>query len=351
MELAVKKFKDINLDDPFFDSLKASYKEFSDWFKRKAEDSTYIFENENGTIDGFLYLKVENGPISDVTPPLPSARRLKVGTLKINAHGTKMGERFVKKIIDHAVHEDIDEIYVTVFAEHDGLIRLLSKYGFEVIGSKTTANGTEEVMLKSLKGSFKNIYDSYPVVSLDGAECYVLAIKPEWHTRLLPDSILNNESNDIVEDISHANSIHKVYLTSMNGIEKLKQGDVVVIYRMTDGKGPAHYRSVATSICVIEEYRDINSFSNRQEFFSYCRPHSVFTQDELNYFWNSKRFRHVFKFTYNIAFKKRVTRGVMIEEIGLPASEYWGFFGINKQQLLSIAAKGEVDESLIVNKA
>lgn len=37
-----KKFSSINLDDPFFNSLKEDYPEFSVWFKKKSEDYAYI---------------------------------------------------------------------------------------------------------------------------------------------------------------------------------------------------------------------------------------------------------------------------------------------------------------------
>lgn len=57
-----------------------------------------MFENDDTkSIDGFLFLKVEDGLVGDVTPPLAPMTRIKVGTFKINAHGTKLGERFVKK--------------------------------------------------------------------------------------------------------------------------------------------------------------------------------------------------------------------------------------------------------------
>ena len=40
--LIYSKFSEIDLNDPFFDSLKDDYKEFSDWFKRKANDYAYV---------------------------------------------------------------------------------------------------------------------------------------------------------------------------------------------------------------------------------------------------------------------------------------------------------------------
>ncbi|MCZ8489878.1 hypothetical protein O9992_31010 [Vibrio lentus] len=38
----VQKFSEINLNDSFFDSLKADYVEFSDWFDRKAENKALV---------------------------------------------------------------------------------------------------------------------------------------------------------------------------------------------------------------------------------------------------------------------------------------------------------------------
>ncbi|ELK4808424.1 TPA: N-acetyltransferase [Pseudomonas aeruginosa] len=350
MELELRKFKSVNLEDPFFDSLKASYKEFSNWFLGKAEEFAYVFEQEGVGIQGFLYLKVEEEEVLDVKPSLPLARRLKVGTMKVNPHGTKMGERFIKKIIDYAVREKTNEIYVTVFDHHEALISLLRRYGFDQIGTKTTHNGVELVLMKCLFDPYVDMYKSYPLVSLTGSRSYILSLYPQWHTRLLPDSILRNEANDIVEDVSSANSIHKVYMTKMNGVDALRRGDVVVIYRTSDGVGPAHYRSVATSIGVVEEYRHINSFSSEEEFYRYCRPYSVFTHRELKSLWERKNYPFVFRFMYNLAFKRKVTRAVMIEDLGLPGAEqYWGFFEISHGQMRDIANKGMVDEGLIVD--
>ncbi|BCA30801.1 N-acetyltransferase [Metapseudomonas otitidis] len=350
MELELKKFSDINLSDPFFDSLKRSYEEFTDWFRRKANEKAYVFFRGNGALDGFLYLKIENGAVDDVSPPLPAAKRLKVGTMKINAHGTKMGERFIKKIIDHAISADVDEVYVTVFKEHEGLIQLLKKYGFMQQGTKTTCNGVELVLVKSVVSNYVSQFQSYPLVSLRGVRCYVVAIDPKWHTRLLPDSMLSNESPDIVEDISSANSIHKIYMAGMRGMESLRAGDVIVIYRKGDGQGPAHYRSVATSIGVVEEYRHISKFSCKEEFFRYCGPHSVFTPSELERLWVKGNYPHIFKFSYNLAFKKKVTRQVLIEELGFPdGSQYWGFFEIPSSHVKAVARRGMVHEGLIVD--
>lgn len=349
MDLQYKKFKDVNINDPFFDSLKQDYEGFEGWFEKKSNESAYVFENEKGSIDGFLYLKIEEGVVEDVNPPLSPLKRLKIGTFKINAHGTKLGERFLKKIFDHAIYLNVIEIYVTIFEKHSGLLALLKKYGFFEIATKETSSGTELVLIKKLNSDFKDILYSYPEINLKLASKYLLSLYPAWHTRLLPDSILKNEKSEIIKDVSHTNSIHKVYLAAMEGMENLKRGDILLIYRTSDGKGAARFRSVATSICVIEEYRHISSFDNKDEFLKYCAPYSIFTQSELNGFWNNKRYPFIIKFTYNVALTKRLTRGVMVDEIGLKEDAYWGFMPLTDEQLIKIAAAGGVDESLIIH--
>lgn len=116
--LELKKFKDINLNDEFFDSLKNDYAEFEEWFKRKSDKEAYILE-QDGNIMGFLYLKVEDGPINDISPILDVSKALKMGTLKIDAHGTKLGERFIKKTLDHAIYENSEVCYLSRISYKD----------------------------------------------------------------------------------------------------------------------------------------------------------------------------------------------------------------------------------------
>jgi hypothetical protein len=349
MILSRRLFREVDLADPFFDSLKQDYGEFPNWFATKANEPAYVSQDEDGNLNGFLFLKIEEGRVSDTVPPLPTARRLKVGTFKIHAHGTRLGERFIKKIFDNAVAENIDEIYLTLFARHEGLSSLFSQYGFSKRAEKTSQNGTEDVLVRRLYSTSENILASYPVITLRGHRAYLLSLYPQWHTRLLPDSKLHLEGPDLIKDVAHTNSIHKVYLCGMSGVEHLRTGDVLVIYRTTDNKGPAHYRSVATSVCVVEEYRPITSFTTLEEFMRYCAPYSVFTETELQDFWRRRSYPHVIRFSYNIALQKRVTRKSLIEECGMDGESYWGFLPLNSEQFSKLIEKGKVNESLIVH--
>lgn len=345
--LELKRFCEIDLDDLFFDSLKADYIGFENWFKRKNNESAYVFEDE-GKIQGFLYLKIEVGAVTDTVPELKDGSRLKIGTMKINPHGTRLGERFIKKAFDHAIINGVEEIYVTAFPKQDILIDLFKKYGFVEHGIKQTASGEELVLLKSLHIIKNDILFDYPKVRIKNANKYLLSIYPEYHTRLFPDSILKNESFNIIEDVSHTNSIHKIYICKMN-VSRLRKGDILVIYRTSDGQGKAWYRSVATSICVVEERKSKQDFIDINDFINYCKSYSVFSEEELEDLYRSNKMLYVIKMTYNIAMRRRLTRGRLIENVGISEKAYPGFLPLNDNQFELIMRTGDVDESLVID--
>ena len=115
--IKLEKFSAVDLSDVFFDSLKSDYPGFEDWFERKADagEEAYVQRDEFDQLQAFLYLKIEDGAVEDVTPIMPEKRRLKIGTFKVNGHNTRVGERFFKKAFDYAVANNVEEIYVTIF--------------------------------------------------------------------------------------------------------------------------------------------------------------------------------------------------------------------------------------------
>ncbi|MFN3734601.1 N-acetyltransferase [Comamonas testosteroni] len=348
--LALTKFSAINLANPFFDSLKADYKEFPAWFKKKADqgESAYLYKTKK--LVGFLYVKVEDGEVQDIDPPLKNGVHLKVGTMKIEAHGTKLGERFIKKIFDHAFEVKADDAYVTVFAKHESLIDLYTRYGFEPYAVKNGPNGQEMVLLKSFHSVKNDILFDYPRIQPDDVTIGLLAIYPAYHSKFLPDSILKTEHFSILDDVSHANSIHKIYLSGIPATGKLKRGDLLVMYRTSDGKGPALYRSVATSIGVVEETRRIKSFVTLSEFMKYARPYSIFSNEELETMYATKKHYTMIKFTYNIALRRRLIRKRLIEDVGLTAGlRRWDFFKLTRQQFDLILEMGQVHESYLID--
>lgn len=333
--LGLERFKNISLHDPFFDSLKADYAEFGAWFTKKESHEAFTFRNAAGLLDGFLYLKVEDGPVLDSVPPLPPALRLKIGTFKINPHGTRLGERFIKRAFDVAVDQRVSALYVTIFEKHTALVELFLRYGFSRKAFKQTANGVELVLERRLDSVVGDVVLDYPRIPEKENRHFVLSLYPEWHSRLLPDSLLKTESSSILQDVSHTNSIHKIYLAAMAGISQLQRGDTLIIYRTAEG-GSAYYTSVVTSLCVVEELSNISNFATVEQFLAYSAPYSIFTEQELRNFYLRRRYPWVIRFTYNLALHKRPNRKALIEQVGLDPNMYWGFFQIRTAQLQHI---------------
>lgn len=355
MDLQVQRFSDIDLNDSFFDSLRASYPEFNEWYNKKAAAGAtaycYYVDNE---LKDFLYLKIEEEELSDLTPVLPAKKRLKVGTFKVdndNRHTTR-GERFMKKIMDMAIAEDVDEIYVTMFPteELQGLIRMFEKFGFSHIADKPHEGGNAEYVL--IKGMTTHVDDfklDYPFVKKASSNKYVLSIVPEFHTHLFPDSILKNEKKyDLIQDVSETNSIYKIYLCWMQGTRNLKAGDKLIIYRTSDEEGKAYYRSVCTSVCTVCEVKTYRDFENEEEFIKYTNRYSVFKEHELRRWYKYKNNFIVIKMVYNIAFTKKVINMVMKEQVGLNP-KYWGFFKLTDAQFDKLLELGEIDERYIID--
>ncbi|MFV0349075.1 MAG: hypothetical protein ACK5JO_10850 [Halodesulfovibrio sp.] len=346
-DIAYCKFCEVDLGDAFFDSLRESYNGFDDWFRRKGDEYAYVLNDEQG-VQAFLYLKEELGVVKDVVPPLNTKRCLKVGTFKINAHGTKLGERFVKKKNDHAIVTGKECIYVTVISEHRSLIRILERYGFLEYGKKVTISGVELVFVKDFTKMTGDALSDYPVVNAIDRNVWLMSIYPQWHTKLFPDSILHTEDASIVEDISHTNSIHKAYIGWMDGMRRVNSGDVVVIYRAVGNSGRPWFESVISSLCVVSDNVRIGSYKSFDDFKNEAVRYSVFTEHDLHSYYNAKPNGRLIKMTYNVALPKRLNMKSLVEDVGMRRSDYWGFREITKEQFQTILELSNVPMSAVL---
>ena len=352
MDLQLKKFANIDINDSFFDSLRDRYPEFDQWFARKAAlgEEAFVFYGGDGKVSDFLYLKLEIGEVSDVTPVLPPKKRLKVGTFKLLSRRTRRGERFMKKVMDRAIANDVDEIYVTIFPTEDlnKLIQAFESFGFVHVADKDHGGaGKEWVLVKDMRSLTGDVVKDYPFVKVTGTEKRLLSIRPNYHTKLFPDSILTNESYDLVQDVTPTNGIYKIYICWMRDAATLKCGDSVVIYRMGDGQGPAYYRAVATSICTVIEVKRYDDFDSLTSFLKYTQ-YSVFSETERTRWYQFKSSFIVIKMLYNVAFTKRVIRKALLEQVGISSEAYWGFCPLSDDQYTKIIELGGADERYFV---
>lgn len=341
-------FGKIDLSDPFFQSLKDDYKDFDKWFLRKYDESAYITINsDKGKLLSFLYLKKEdeNENYSDINPPLPPKKRLKIGTFKVISNGCRLGERFMKIIFDNALKNKVEEIYVTIFDRSDEqkrLITLMEKWGFVFWGKK----GNENVYVRDFRPNFslKDIPKTYPYISKN-RDLFIVPIYPEYHTELLPDSILKTESPDnFTESNPHRNSISKVYVS--RALEPHPQkGDLLIFYRT----GGLH-KSVITTIGIVTDIKE--KFAHKDEFLKYCHKSSVFPENTLKKMWDCKSNKpFVVNFLYVYSFPKRINMNKLIE-MGIfkgVNDAPRGFKKITKDQFDSILKETSSESRFIIN--
>lgn len=318
--LAVKKERMGNVDigDEFFDSLRETYGvvDFNRWFAKKCDEEAYTCRDDVGHILGFLYLKTEaiDESYSDITPPFAPKKRLKVGTFKVNATGFRLGERFIKIIFDNALERNVDEIYVTLYKgreELEALSDMLSQWGFKQHGIKISTG--EEVLVKTVKSFDAGLSprQNYPNLSYNHQK-FILPIEPQYHTSLLPDSILNTENEvSFIGKEPHRYALEKVYI-SWAPERNIKRGDIVLFYRKGEEGSNKRYSSVISTVGIVEEM--IDSFSSKEDYLMHCQNRSVFSRQELEGFWQKDRFNlKVLRFIFVKSLVKRPILGFLWE--------------------------------------
>lgn len=346
-------FGEVELRSSFFDSFRDDYHGFDKWFNGKSNDTAYTCVDEKGQLVAFLYIKREGRgeSYSDISPPLPAADRLKIGTMKVVSNGYKLGERFLKIVFDNAMLFGVEEVYVTIFKrtpEQMRLYRLLEDWGFVYHGKKTTPTGDETVLVRD----FRPHLDSdpkkcFPFVS-GKARKFIVPIYPAYHTELLPDSILNTESSkDFVEGTPNRNAISKVYVS--RSVERgLVPGDIIVFYRTAQSGTAAHYSSVATTMAVVQEKFDAPE--TEAEFIKLCRKRSVFNDEELKKHWNYNPHSRPFivNFLYTHTFAQRPNLKAL-KDAGVIAEAPRGFEPLTDAAFTKLMEIAGANKRLIVD--
>lgn len=321
--LAVEKIRMgmINLSDKFFDSLREDYGKdnFNQWFRKKCDEFAYICRDKKDELLGFLYLKEEGVDeyYGDITPAFAPKNRLKVGTFKTVATGFRLGERFIKIILDNAKIRKVDKVYVTLFdtrEEQTALKELLHKWGFFEYGVK--GESKEIVLVKMMKkyDTTLSVKENFPNISSD-VNIFYLPILAKYHTDLLPDLKIKTEKDRYIDQLAHRYALEKVYISFFYGKLDYRQGDILLIYRMGDIE-PKHYSSVLTGIGIVENV--FCDFKNIEDYLSCCQNRSIFSEDELINFWNRSLRNNtklqVIKFIHLRSFEHKPTLAYLREQ-------------------------------------
>ncbi|MDD2958953.1 MAG: hypothetical protein PHR92_10590 [Lachnospiraceae bacterium] len=356
-----KVFSEINLEDPFFDSLKADYPgtqnstEFCTWFKKKANANSkaLVYESESG-VGAFVYIKKENEEIELADAPnLAACERVKLGTIKISDlhRGQRIGEGAIGLALWKWQRTKINDIYVTVFPKHRTLVNLLEKFGFQVAG--TNLNG-EKVYIKSRQAIlYDNPYVSFPFVDPHFKEAGYLIFEDTYHDTMFPYSELKNVAQTRIE-MSVANGLSKIYVSAAPQIN-YRIGEPVLIYRKSSSSTGKRYKSCLTSFGMITDIFQVKKQGRVlipfEELIDRIGNKSVFNQNELRSKYDHDNNVIVYELLYYAYFGV----GNNINCAWLCDHELWAKDGgyptatkLNPEEFKMILGKGNLDVQNII---
>lgn len=347
-----RKFKDVDLNDEFFTSLRADYEEFPIWFQKKSDAGDYalVFNDEQG-IGSFVYLKEETEPIVLMDRTLPAIPRVKIGTLRLaeRFRRLRLGEGALGVSLWKWQELKCDEIYVTVFEKHIELINLFERFGFRCVGMNDRG---ECVYLKSRKNiDYSNAYKSFPFIRSNLNKAGLIPIFDSFHDRLFPYSELKGNNREIEEETA-GNGITKVYIGSPYTAMHYEVGEPVGIYRIYKGEGAKTYRSAVTSYCTVAKIDIIKNNGQAtmsvSDFVKNAGNKTIFTAEELTEIYNGKNNVVMLELVYNGFFGKG--HNVIhknLNEQGL-FTTYPYSIEYTKDQFIKILEMGEVDVQNVI---
>jgi hypothetical protein len=346
-------FSEINLSDPFFDSLKEDYEEFSEWFakKSKADEKAMVFYDDDG-IGAFVYLKEENEPIELITNDLPARPRIKIGTLRLaeRIRGQRLGEGALGISLWRWQETKREEIYVTIFEKHKSLISLFERFGFKKAGMNFRG---ESIYLKNRADlDYSDAYKSFPFISPNFKKAGLLPIYDSFHDKLFPYSELKGNKLEIEEETA-GNGITKVFVATPISKLNYSIGNPVCIYRIFNGSGKK-YKSAVTSFCTITQLEIIKDKKKKlmsaTDFIKKAGNKTIYSPEALLEIYENNSNVVMLEMVYNGYFGKghNVINNTLTEQ-GLFEQHPYNIV-YSQEDFIKILKMGDVDvQNVIVN--
>lgn len=265
----------------FFESLRAGYAGFDDWFRRKARVNrmAWVYRDETDTLGALcIYSPQVDETINDAGERLVGSA-LKLCTFKVGetVRGRKIGELFLKAAFRYATENACEHIFIHVNAERqDYLIRLLQEFGFEERG--TYAGDLVLVKPHPLAapeagslGPRDYTRRFFPHFRLDAAiQKFLIPIQPHFHETLFPD-YQPRQPRLFGAPGNVGNAIKLAYLCHAP-TKAIQAGDVVLFYRTGD-------EMAVTSIGVVDRFEVL---SDAARIASLVSRRTVYGIDEID---------------------------------------------------------------------
>lgn len=235
----------MRVDEPFFDSLRADYREFDEWYARVAHEGrkAWIVASESVNIAALCVYKVEaEGEwINDDGETLPD-RFLKLCTFKVQDVGIRYGERLLYTAFNYALLNDLSAVYVQIRqGRHQRLSALLQDFGFREKGCYKRDKSYVKYMrpdVEKVKNCltemqrFDYAVDYYPY-HIDGPTVrkFIVSLTESAHDALFPDAkiqllALPSEDRPVIGD---AHAIRKTFL-HVGFMASMRPADLLFFY-------------------------------------------------------------------------------------------------------------------------
>lgn len=273
------------LASPFFDSLRASYTGFDDWFRAKAREGrrAWTMQQSDGQLGALCVFAHQNREQITEDGRMLRGVGLKLCTFKVDApvRGRKIGELFLKAAFRHASAHGLEEIFIHGDDHDHFLFGLLEDFGFSRIGMHPGSGERDAVYLKehpinpptNLLNPFVYVQQYFPHFRHDEAvQKFIVPIKPAYHDILFPDYPFGKDIQlGLFQSQNQAGNAIKLAYLCHAPTKGMSSGDVALFYRSGD-------QSAVTSLGVVESY---GTFSDANDVASRVKRRTVYSMEEI----------------------------------------------------------------------
>lgn len=338
----------LDLNDPFFDSLREDYDGFNEWYQKKARDGrrAWIHRDSLGKMGAVCIFHIENDPIlTDDHRSIPG-KVLKLCTFKVgeSVRGRRVGELFLKAAFRYAFENKIEHIYLHTRAEkQEFLIDFCREFGFFHFGEyKNDAVYVKKhpheppIDVSAAPVEYHRKFFPHFMAGTVIAK-YIIPIKPKYHKILFPDgqvqSLLpfgNAGTGQVV-----GNAIRQAYLCHAR-IGGIIPGDIVLFYRSKDQKS-------ITSVGVIEKVGDYSSFEDIVQIVS---KRTVYSHKEIGEMAKKKTKVILFRLVQHLLEPISIN---WLEKNGLVKGPIQTIRRIENESFVEIIKKGGITNCLLAD--
>ncbi|MCW7512105.1 PIN domain-containing protein [Leptospira levettii] len=330
-------------NETFFDSLRQGYKKFDLWLDDCAKQDRlayYLIIEEK--LSALLIYKKEtpfDHKIKDIYEDVLKICTFKVGETNF---GNKIGELFLSKMFAYCIEAKINYLYLTVYPEHDRLIRLLELYGF--VNSHSNGNG-EFIMIREMKkpenteSSNENSSILHPYYSDNFRYSkFIVPIEEIYSESLFKDSRLREAKLFDKESINEiqGNTIQKAYIC--NSRVKLEKKDLIFFYISRTIKK-------ASPIGIVDSYHRVSEMS---ELANLVTKRTVYPINDLQRQLEEKKTLTVILFRL-ITYMKTPLPYQELKSLNSCRNNLTTITRLTEEDYSKIKNKGFFDERYIIN--